>query len=291
MQELGANAYIDGGGGNNTLTWDGARGLSTLFRTGRWIHLAREAAALGNYRLRSTVGQIWYEAIKPHLPRPLHDEQWLRYSSINRQTAAELDMAGRIKASGHDPSYVHAANRQVWLNKRLTVNRSLLGELNGWVRSRYGLEVRRPMMDMRVIRFCMAMPEDQFLRNGQKRWLARRLLREAGVPSIITENKSRGDWCPEWFTHLNERRPLLASEIARMRASTLVSRLIDVDRIAHIVDTWPADAAAAEPRRLELDILLTRALHVGAFIQWAESKDWSSGTAADGCTTESAVRV
>jgi asparagine synthase (glutamine-hydrolysing) len=118
----------------------------------------------------------------------------------------------------------------------------------------------------------MAIPEDQFLRSGQRRWLSRRLLQEAGAPAIVAESTKRGAWCPEWFTHLNNRKPVLPAEIARLRASSLATRLIDIDRLANATANWPTDAGEAESRRLELDTMLTRALHVGAFIQWAEAK-------------------
>lgn len=270
VRESGATSFVNGGGGNFTLTWDGLRSLSTLFRNGNWFGLLREAGALGHCKPRSTAGWIWREALLPHLRRPSRDTDWLRNSSINPKTAAELAVAKRIRNSGHDPRYIGRSERQDWVQERMSNGRALLGELNGWIRARYGLDVSRPLIDLRVIRFCMAIPDTQFLHNGERRWLARRLLRASGVPSPLAANTGRGAWCPEWFTHLNARKPLLESELAVMRESAAVRRLIDVDRLTRMVQDWPTDAAAAEPRRLELDTILTRALHVGAFIQWAE---------------------
>jgi hypothetical protein len=66
----------------------------------------------------------------------------------------------------------------------------------------------------------------------------------------------------------------------------MASRLIDMDRLARIVDNWPSSPETAHDRRWELDVLLTRALHVGAFIQWAETKYSSS---ADSCADVTAA--
>gem|GEM_PF-2570643 len=127
------------------------------------------------------------------------------------------------------------------------------------------------MSDVRVVDFCQSIPEDQFLRRGQTRWLARRLLRRAGAPPQITENTLRGAWCPEWFARMDRRRPGFDLEIALLRKSPAAARLLDLDRLERLVAQWPQTPDGLALLRPELDGVLTRALHVGAFIRWAEA--------------------
>lgn len=279
MREMGATSFLNGAKGNSTLTWIGTRMLGSLFRQGRWLRLVSEAAALGQQGPRRTAGQIWQHALRPCLPCWLREDDWQQRSCIHPDAIVRLDMVHRMRIRQTRSSISSTRGMRAF---GLVVNRAIASEFMGWVRIRHGLEPRDPLNDVRLIDFCLSIPEDQFLRKGQTRWLARRLLDAAGVPAEITRNKARGEWAPEWFTHLERRKTLLPVEIGRLRNSPIASRLIDVDRLARIVADWPTSPDAAHGRRLELDVLLTRALQVGAFIQWAETKYASSaGSAAN----------
>jgi hypothetical protein len=70
---------------------------------------------------------------------------------------------------------------------------------------------------------------------------------------------------------MERRRPAFDSEIALLRKSPTAARLLDPDRLERLIARWPQTAEDAAPLRQELDGMLTRALHVGAFIRWAES--------------------
>jgi asparagine synthase (glutamine-hydrolysing) len=50
----------------------------------------------------------------------------------------------------------------------------------------------------------------------------------------------------------------------------VASRLLDLDRLDHILRNWPADADAAETRRAELSSVLAATLAIGAFLRWSE---------------------
>jgi asparagine synthase (glutamine-hydrolysing) len=269
IREMGATSYLNGAKGNSTLTWIGTRLLGSLFRQGRWLRMASEAAALSDYRAKGTLGQIWQHALKPHLRSSLRKDNWQGLGSLHPDAIVRFDMARRMR---NRLTRSTITSTRAMREFGLVVSRAFVGESRGWLRIRHGLELRDPLNDSRLIDFCMSIPEDQFLRKGQTRWLARRLLNAAGVPAEITQNTSRGEWAPDWFTHLERRKTLLPLEIGRLRNSPIASRLIDVDRLARIVADWPTSPDAAHERRLELDVLLTRALQVGAFIQWAETK-------------------
>ncbi|HYP15049.1 MAG TPA: asparagine synthase-related protein [Bryobacteraceae bacterium] len=272
---MGATAFTNGGGGNYTLTWDGLRGLSTLFRRGQWIRMGRQALALGKGRPRSAAGYLWREVVKPEVTRQNIDRKWMAVSCLNPASAASLRNR-RGAAWDDEGTPFKAGDRLLTMRRRLTVNRVLVSEFNGWIRARYGAEMRHPLLDVRLVRFCMSIPEEQYLGDGLPRSLARQVLRDAGVPPLITESTSRGEWCPEWFTHMNRRRDRIPAEIELLRRSTLTSRLMDIDKLTQVVANWPEDAAAAEPRRLALDFMLTRALQVGAFVRWAEDRSWKN---------------
>ena len=271
MADVGAHAYLDGSPGNFTLTWDGLRGMSSMLRRGQWWPLLAEARRLGHGRLRPTLGHVWHQALLPWLRQGglVPDASWQARCLLKAELVQDPAMWQRRRERdchpGATPGDGHAL-RSHFMNYNLC----FAGELAAWIRARFGLELRMPLFDRRVVEFGLAIPENQFLRQGQTRWLARRLCALHGVPEAIRGNTLRGAWSPEWFRRLERHRAAVDLQLAAIRRSPSASRLIDVERIECWLAEWPENAAQAMPLRYKLDMALTRALQVGAFIQWAE---------------------
>ncbi len=271
MRREGATSCLAGHMGNVTLSWDGLIALSGWFRRGRWLRMLSEAAALERYRPSGTLRSVLQAVLEPHLPYAILKRRWRRFMALNPRAEADLKMTQRLQASGDR----RLAAPRDGIEQRvhgLTGRRALAAETYAWARAVHGIETRDPLDDVRLIEFCLSIPDDQFLRAGQTRWLARRLLRAAGAPPEISENRARGAWSMDWFARLETRRPFLEAEIALLRQSPAASRLLDPDRLARLVANWPANSAEAQALRPELEFMLNRALHVGAFIRWAEAK-------------------
>jgi asparagine synthase (glutamine-hydrolysing) len=175
-----------------------------------------------------------------------------------------------MRAAGNDAGYVLAADSRLVRLRSLQRNRARRAETLNLMRALYGLDQWAPLLDLRLVDFCLAIPEDQYLRGGTSRWLARRLLRTAGAPRAVSENRLRGRQHPEWFGHLARSHASLPAQIDRLRRSPTASRLIDLERLDHVLGAWPSDAVTAERHRVTLQTLLAEALSAGAFIAWAE---------------------
>jgi asparagine synthase (glutamine-hydrolysing) len=229
-----------------------------------------EAAALEHYRPGATLRSL-AAVLEPYVPPRLLERRWRDFMALNPRAERDLKMWERMRASKD----IRAAPPRDGIEQRirgLTGRRALIAETRAWARACHGIETRDPLDDVRLIDFCLSLPDDQFLRRGQTRWLARRVLRAAGAPPEISENRARGMWGADWFTRLEDRRPQLEREIGLLKQSSVASRLLDLDRLASLAARWPATAAEARSLRPQLDFMLNRALHVGAFIRWAETK-------------------
>jgi asparagine synthase (glutamine-hydrolysing) len=269
--QLGAHTFLGGGGGNMTLTWDGWRRLPRLFLRGHCGEVTRELLQACGGSPRRFAGLTWRELIRPLLG-PRYDYRSLeRYAALRPQAVDDLGVLHRMQATGNDPSFVRSLDHRVWRLQALLRGRARRTELTNMHRSLYGLTHSMPLLDQRLVEFCLAIPEDQYLRNGNFRWLARRLLLAAGVPPAVAENRSFGYQHPEWFAHLTESRPAMRDQIARLRSSPLASRLIDTDRLERLLDAWPKNPIAAERLRIELGSVLAGGVAVGAFVHWAET--------------------
>jgi len=280
LAETGASACLDGFDGNFTLSWDGTRGLSDMFRRGQWGKVATYSMALGDYRPRKVAGYLWRDVVRPFAPWKLRMRFKFPNSALRDDASRALRVPERMREVGHDPAGFGPGSSQIKMRLAVTRNRAFAAEFYGWVRAVYGIEGRWPLADTRVIEFCLSVPTEVFFSDGQPRALARQLLSAAGISPSITQRRTRGRMCPEWFARVGRRRNSMLQDAAALREVPLAAKLIDFDKVDRIFASWPSDASAALNRQIELDILLTRVIHVGAFIRWAEPSAVASARVA-----------
>jgi asparagine synthase (glutamine-hydrolysing) len=269
-QALGARSMLNGGLGNHTLTWDGMHGLTAALCRGDLLRVARELAMGSGGRPRRLASMVKHHLVRPLLGGKFHLEELEEFSALSREAQQALGLHERMRLRNNDTGFVFSRDTRLRRIQLLKRARSRRPDIRNALRGLYGVESFMPLSDLRLIDFCLAIPEEQFLHNGTNRSLARRLLRAAGVPPAITENRLRGRQHPEWFAHLTQTRPSLPAQMERLRRSPTVHRLIDLDRLDHMIGNWPADTVAAERERAGFSTLLSGALSVGAFIAWAE---------------------
>jgi asparagine synthase (glutamine-hydrolysing) len=210
--------------------------------------------------------------VRSFLPRDFSAAALAARSAIHPDALLTLGVLDRMRARGDDAKFVFAEDHRQWRIHAFHRGRCYRSDWTNVLRALHGLDETMPLGDIRMVQFCLAIPADQFVRNGRSRRLARRLLRAAGVPAIIADSEARGQQHPEWFAHLDRIRPALPEQIARLRESPTAARFIDLDRLDRLLADWPADTAAAHRRQLLFHFVLPRALHVGAFIAWAEAR-------------------
>ncbi len=267
---LGARGILSGGVGNHTLTWEGLRLPAQYLREGRWGALLRDVLLQGRGGLRRMARMVKWEVL-PYRRNPRFVPDGLTdILCVNPQALQEHAVLERMARHGNDPEWRFTTNDRQMRIHLLHRNRSFRAESTGQLRALHGVDYMAPIGDLRLIEFCLAIPEDQFRRNGQSRLLARRMLEVAGVPPAIAWDEQRGIQNPEWFAMLSRARPSFPDLIARLRRNATAARLIDIDRLETVAADWPADAATAQRKAAILRSGLAFALNVGSFIAWAE---------------------
>jgi asparagine synthase (glutamine-hydrolysing) len=106
------------------------------------------------------------------------------------------------------------------------------------MRATFGVDIRTPAFDRRLAEFCIGIPEDQYLRNGQDRWLIRRAMR-GQLPEDMLASKNRGAQSADWFPRLTRERNHIAEELKRLGKNADVASIIDLRRLVALVDDWP----------------------------------------------------
>ncbi len=132
----------------------------------------------------------------------------------------------------------------------------------------HGIDTRDPTSDRRLIELCLSIPDDQFLRNGVARSLARRAM--AGLlPDVILNERRRGLQAADWRYAFDAAMPDFAGELDRLDSSPLGRRCLDLPRMQDLLKRWPGPSEPDATSR-QAYTALSRGIATGRFIRRIE---------------------
>jgi asparagine synthase (glutamine-hydrolysing) len=274
---LGIEVLLNGGMGNLTLSYDGMARLPSLLRSGQAWTLLEELRATAQYLGMSTPRLAARVLVKSRLPasvyshlqrlRGRYEGRPLAASGINAEFAAQTGVVKRrlengLQALAQRPS--DSRRLRIWgIQQNLR-----LRYLRGVNTRSTGLNTSSPLVDRRLMEFCLAIPDDQYLRNGQTRWLARRVLADR-VPAAVLNNTRRGRQCPELLFRMQAQQAHLNAQLEQLESSLLAQRCLDLPRMRSVLNRL-ADIPNTRSD-VPLLLMLHRTLHQGQFLRWVES--------------------
>jgi asparagine synthase (glutamine-hydrolysing) len=286
-QSQGLLVLLTGESGNQTISWNGNGLLAQLIGAGEWARLGREVQALARGKGISTaIKTLLTQGIVPHLPAAIYlvlDRvrslnasglgslaDWRQHSPIRPEFAAahnidELFLARERHLLGR-PS---GDTRTVRLRALVSRSRRADGISEGY-QARYGVTTSDPTGDVRLIDFCLALPESQYQRNGVSRWLIRRAMAERLPPEVL-HNPQRGLQAADWYDRLVGARSALLDELTRIEQCDLAQQALDLPRLRGLVMQLGNDNSNRVGRQFaQYRGVLERGLMTGSFIRWVE---------------------
>jgi asparagine synthase (glutamine-hydrolysing) len=240
-----SRVMLIGSMGNASTSYAGWERLPELVRSGRIAPWLREARALtaGTTPWRTVLSR----SVGPWLPD--HVQSWARrfrglpapdvltYSALRPE---RLDVGLRARAEARELNFTYGPRRngfaaRLWLigrgDARSAYNKGVLAE--------WGIDIRDPLSDRRLFEFCLAVPMEQFLRDGQPRALARRALADR-LPTEVLDAPWKGYQAADWHEGLTAGREEVAEEVRRLSACPPAARVLAIERMRQLVEDWPA---------------------------------------------------
>lgn len=115
------------------------------------------------------------------------------------------------------------------------------GTVGAGMLAQHGFELRDPTSDVRLVRFCLGLPLDQFHRSGQGRSLVRRMMR-GSLPDAVLDKHSKGLQGVGWLRNMRDYRSDILDEVRAMRDNALGAELLDLDQLEALAESIPDGA-------------------------------------------------
>lgn len=273
----GIQTMLSGSAGNLTISWAGTSLMPQLLREGRWGRLWKEARAASRVRGDISVIRSLIWGLRPAIPAPVwlallrlrhpwdrhrNATGWLDLSPIGKELFFERRAAvcgsGYHSVAGPELRY-NSLERCDWAS-----------EVYRGYRALYGVDFRDPTDDLRVVEFCLSIPEEQFLRDGTDRWLVRRAL-SSRVPQEIIDNRRRGIQSADWQHRLISTRAEVLEELDLLERCAPAKYAVDLKGIRRIIMGLPENAAQSGPKNFKLGKKVSIGLIVARFLRWVDS--------------------
>jgi asparagine synthase (glutamine-hydrolysing) len=266
----GAKVLFKGGLGNLTTSYAGLEWLSSLVSDGRLATAARHARDLARDGLPMLT--LGVRVAAPFVPPPLW--RLLRrvsgrvaglssYSALNPQRFAEIagEADKRSVDTAERPSIDPLAARLRALRRGDRGGNAYKAVLAEW-----GLSIRDPTADRRVVEYCLAVPVEEFVRGGVHRSLARRVFADR-LPSEVTEARVRGCQSADWYEALDRARPEIEQELTAIMRCPQARDALDAEWISETLSHWPSDRWNEEAAYRRYRLGLLRGISAGHFMR------------------------
>lgn len=239
----GIKVLLIGNVGNISASYSGMEWLSALIARGQPIRALRTARALARNGVPwRTLGA---QMIGPFLPETLwrlacrihrRPVDLAEYSAVSPLVRGEIEAKARKR--GFDLSYRPSKDP-------FALRLSVLADGDGGyyykgMLGQWGLSLRDPLADKRLLDFCLSVPPAEYVRDGRPRSLARRAFTDR-LPRAVTDAGIRGFQSPDWFEAIERDLGTLRAEAEMIARCESASSAMDMDWLRRAVADWPSE--------------------------------------------------
>jgi asparagine synthase (glutamine-hydrolysing) len=258
--------------GNGGVSWSGGRDyIFYLFVRNSWI---KGAQALTSWKRHH--GCSWFRTIRNQVLRPMLSPAWSdfqRLRFVKTQTNVPRSFAGKelISRLGLNQNakpgapFFSPQNRIDPFTERLFTiirNGAIVGPFWHSLGTYYGMEVRDATADVRLIEYCMGVPDEQDTFEGGQRMLIRRAM--AGIlPDSVRWNTVRGKQTADLAARLIDDRAGMQSALSRLESAPEIARYMDIAAVRQAWNNLQSTAGRAPAAAAQV---LLRAVNMAFFL-------------------------
>jgi asparagine synthase (glutamine-hydrolysing) len=259
--DKGNNVLLTGQGGNATVSWP---------TPGYVRSLTDHGFSLADLQHWESIKQ---KMIRPLMPQPFLNayktlksgkNPWLSYSAINPSFAKEIQLSNKMKEKGYDPTFTLIKDSAKARFNILKPGSGIGGALwyaNG---ESFGIEVRDPTLDKRILEFCLGIPDELYIKNGDDRMLLRRSM-QGLMPDEVLWNTRRGRQAADIGYRIIQHKKEMDNAFLQMEHSPLCNQYLDIKKMKKVYLSLFKNVTAKNT--VECTTILTRGIMTGLFLQ------------------------
>ena len=268
--------------GNFTFSSKGEWGFIEYLLKGRWrqLYLAlRDHPHDSRSMLRKFVAlslvPLLPNAVWPLMKRLVHSDEKLPrelMSPLSPEYRVSRGVEERGRATGFPYGRYQPRNRRQAQAQMFANADAETAEIYQAFEQIYGVAQRDPMAYRPFAEFCMGLPVEMFLRDGQMRWLGKQMARGI-MPDTQLANSLNGRWDADWHLRLGRRRTELRAEFERIAAHPTLGAMIDTDRMIAALDDFPPQTSTDPQVWMQVEMGIPRALLTARFVNFVEGRN------------------
>jgi len=242
--QLGCDSILFADLGNQGFSASGDWSYATDFSRLAWGRLAGNVLRQGGWGTRGRL--LRQRVLSPLLP------EWAKAAGrYMRSKPDDLRLASMLRPDALSRMRQERPVRSsAWQQGRQHMSRAELARLNHQVCDRgasdlllalreiHGLRYRDVTAFRPLLEFCLSLPDDQYIRRGEDRFLARRMANGL-MPEEQRLRKTMARHNVDWRERVGRRRSELAAYAARMGTHPLLAQLVDLERLERSLRDWP----------------------------------------------------
>ncbi len=233
--------FLTGEGGESGPSFHGRGYYAELLLQGKWHTLTREIRLRAEREDRRVAGLFRAEVMHPLIPfgltrhiKPTYDTDQIQRLMPLREDFFK-NLFGKRWKHLQRQSF---SFRRIWPNHRVNQLKALSnrqrGRQGGGFVGFHRVCMTSPLMDRRVLEFCLAVPGSMKVRNGYSRYLIRVAMKGI-VPDPLRFRIDKNPFSPDFHDRYNRQKHLAFKIVQRARRNPVVNEIVDLDRLQHML--------------------------------------------------------
>lgn len=275
VQKQGIGVLLSGKRGNWSISWGPAiEYYAWLLKRVKWLRLYQEIyqyclnMGTGRKRVLSVVSKKAFPMFysNHHTPEddfPIFINPDFAHRSKVRERLMEhdIDLQGRMHADSYKIRMQQFQQLYYW---------NTTGTIGAKFALHHHMAERDPTNDLRVVKFCLSVPEDQFVQNGFSRSLVRRAM-EGYLPDEIRLNlKTKGIQGADGVQRMKPIWGTFINELEQLKKSPMMQEFLNIEVIEKCLSVISNEPKAEWAYDFELKVLM-RSLILYRFLKKSAS--------------------
>ncbi|RAS84370.1 asparagine synthetase B [Priestia endophytica] len=270
--QQGIGVILNGQRGNWTVSWGHALDYQAMLLRKLQLRKFSQEVRMYSKNLgakRSRVLRVVGRKVFPKLRGALSKNKEVPFRGmINEKLASRFNVYNKLASHGIQKNGL--IQKTPYEIRKIQFQRPYYWALNGAYTTklslRYGIWDRDPTNDLRVVRFCLSVPESQFVQNGQDRSLIRRAMKGYLPDDVRLNQRTRGIQGADGIQRMLPQWNGFIGELERALKDDYLSEYLNIDLLKESLENIRHEPSADQVFRNDFRILM-RSLILYRFLQ------------------------